>query len=168
MTHIWSKFLLNLDWILETLACDHTKVTPYFIESINSERGFWAGPCTTLVSYLLGWCEPKDSDYVLMGEHLSHRFNSRLFKKKNDKFLFQFLQITRSLLRNHQCQTTVRQGFPGKEPANGQELRLQWSPTEVKYWHPVIESKMVVITIRYLKITNNKQIKRRISDISNQ
>ncbi|EAA12397.4 AGAP007991-PA, partial [Anopheles gambiae str. PEST] len=43
--------------IFQTLACDHTKVTPYFIESINSERGFWAGPCPTLISYLLGWCE---------------------------------------------------------------------------------------------------------------
>lgn len=55
--------------IFQTLACDHTKVTPYFIESIISQRGFWAGPCSNLFSYLLGWCEPKDSEYVLMGEH---------------------------------------------------------------------------------------------------
>jgi pancreatic lipase-related protein 1 len=57
--------------IFQTLACDHTKVTPYFIESITSKRGFWAGPCTNLLSYLLGWCEPKTKDLVLMGEHCS-------------------------------------------------------------------------------------------------
>lgn len=56
-------------FFLETLACDHTKVTPYFIESINSPYGFYSGPCLNLFSYLLGWCEPKDSEYVLMGEH---------------------------------------------------------------------------------------------------
>lgn len=59
-------------YLPETLACDHTKVTPYFIESINSPKGFFAGPCTTLFSYLIGWCEPKESEYVLMGEHCSH------------------------------------------------------------------------------------------------
>lgn len=55
--------------LFKTLACDHTKVTPYFIESINSERGFWAGPCRNLLTYVLGWCQPKDEEYVLMGEH---------------------------------------------------------------------------------------------------
>lgn len=55
--------------LFKTLACDHTKVTPYFIESINSERGFFAGPCRNLLSYVLGWCHPKDEEYVLMGEH---------------------------------------------------------------------------------------------------
>lgn len=59
--------------IFQTLACDHTKVTPYFIESIVSPKGFWAGPCTNLFTYLLGWCEPKDSDLVLMGEHCSYK-----------------------------------------------------------------------------------------------
>ncbi|KFB48158.1 AGAP007991-PA-like protein [Anopheles sinensis] len=71
--------------IFQTLACDHTKVTPYFIESINSERGFWAGPCPTLISYLLGWCEPKDSDYVLMGEHLSRRARGVFYVTTNAK-----------------------------------------------------------------------------------
>lgn len=58
--------------IFQTLACDHTKVTPYFIESITSKRGFYAGPCPNLLTYLIGWCEPKDADFVLMGEHVSH------------------------------------------------------------------------------------------------
>ncbi|XP_053663195.1 uncharacterized protein LOC128712324 [Anopheles marshallii] len=71
--------------IFQTLACDHTKVTPYFIESINSERGFWAGPCPTLISYLLGWCEPKDSDYVLMGEHLSKQARGVFYVTTNAK-----------------------------------------------------------------------------------
>ncbi|CAH2238683.1 jg4357 [Pararge aegeria aegeria] len=57
----------------KTLSCDHTKVTPYFIESINSRVGFWAGPCPNLFSYLIGWCEPKDTEYVLMGEHVTHK-----------------------------------------------------------------------------------------------
>ncbi|XP_055548517.1 phospholipase A1 member A [Wyeomyia smithii] len=71
--------------IFQTLACDHTKVTPYFIESINSEKGFWAGPCTTLISYLLGWCEPKDSDYVLMGEHVSQSARGIYYVTTNAK-----------------------------------------------------------------------------------
>ncbi|XP_061383177.1 pancreatic lipase-related protein 2-like [Danaus plexippus] len=61
------------DTIFQTLSCDHTKVTPYFIESITSPVGFWAGPCPNLFSYLIGWCEPKDTQYVLMGEHVTHK-----------------------------------------------------------------------------------------------
>jgi pancreatic lipase-related protein 1 len=57
--------------IFETLACDHTKVTPYFIESITTEQGFYAGPCTNLLSYLFGWCQPKEKELVLMGENCS-------------------------------------------------------------------------------------------------
>lgn len=58
----------------ETLACDHTKVTPYFIESINSQKGFYAGPCRNLLTYIVGWCQPSESEYVLMGEHCSPKY----------------------------------------------------------------------------------------------
>ncbi|XP_066253941.1 phospholipase A1 1 [Euwallacea similis] len=61
------------DTVFKTLACDHTKVTPYFIESIISKKGFWAYPCPTLISFMLNWCSPQDEDYVLMGEHVSHK-----------------------------------------------------------------------------------------------
>ncbi|XP_046388163.1 uncharacterized protein LOC124157471 [Ischnura elegans] len=55
--------------IYETLACDHQKVTPYFIESITSERGFWATPCSNLLLYLVGWCTTTDrSKLIKMGE----------------------------------------------------------------------------------------------------
>ncbi|XP_015514869.1 inactive pancreatic lipase-related protein 1 [Neodiprion pinetum] len=54
--------------ILQTLSCDHTKVTPYYIESITTEVGFWAAPCANLLSYLIGWCNPAENEYVLMGE----------------------------------------------------------------------------------------------------
>lgn len=66
-------FLSIFSCSIATLACDHTRVTPYFIESINSPKGFYAGPCRNLLSYVLGWCEPKDNEYVLMGEHCSHK-----------------------------------------------------------------------------------------------
>jgi hypothetical protein len=56
-----------------TLSCDHTKVTPYFIESINSVAGFWAVPCPNQFLYYLGFCNPPDDQYVLMGEHVSHK-----------------------------------------------------------------------------------------------
>jgi len=56
-----------------TLSCDHTKVTPYFIESINSRVGFWAVPCPNQFLYYLGFCNPPDDQYVLMGEHVSRR-----------------------------------------------------------------------------------------------
>lgn len=56
-----------------TLSCDHTKVTPYFIESINSKAGFWAVPCPNQFLYYLGFCNPPDDQYVLMGEHVSHK-----------------------------------------------------------------------------------------------
>ncbi|XP_055712258.1 pancreatic lipase-related protein 2 [Phlebotomus papatasi] len=71
--------------LFDTLACDHTKVTPYFIESINSPKGFYAGPCPNLLSYLLGWCEPKDSEYVLMGEHVSHEARGIYYVTTNAK-----------------------------------------------------------------------------------
>lgn len=58
------------DTIFKTLACDHTKVTPYFIESIISPKGFWAYPCQNLISFLLRICNPEEDDYVLMGEHV--------------------------------------------------------------------------------------------------
>lgn len=61
-------------FIVETLACDHTKVTPYFIESIITKKGFWAYPCPTLISFMLNWCSPDDQDYVLMGEHVTHQY----------------------------------------------------------------------------------------------
>ncbi|XP_026463547.1 pancreatic lipase-related protein 2-like [Ctenocephalides felis] len=71
--------------LFKTLSCDHTKVTPYFIESINSPKGFWAGPCANLISYLIGWCEPKDDEYVLMGEHISHKARGIYYVTTNAK-----------------------------------------------------------------------------------
>ncbi|CAO1352331.1 unnamed protein product [Diamesa hyperborea] len=71
--------------IFQTLACDHTKVTPYFIESITSKKGFWAGPCTNLFTYLLGWCEPKDKDMVVMGEHCSWKARGVYYVTTNGK-----------------------------------------------------------------------------------
>lgn len=59
--------------IAGTLSCDHTKVTPYFIESINSKAGFWAVPCPNQFLYYLGFCNPPDDQYVLMGEHVSRK-----------------------------------------------------------------------------------------------
>ncbi|KAG5309423.1 LIPR2 protein, partial [Acromyrmex insinuator] len=58
--------------ILQTLSCDHTKVTPYYIESITTKKGFWAAPCANLFSYLIGWCNPKKDEYILMGEDSPH------------------------------------------------------------------------------------------------
>lgn len=56
----------------ETLSCDHTKVTPYYIESVTTKVGFWAAPCGNLFSYLIGWCKPKLDEYILMGEDAPH------------------------------------------------------------------------------------------------
>lgn len=58
--------------IIRTLSCDHTKVTPYFIESINSEVGFWAVPCSNRFLYMLGLCDRPLNEWVLMGEHAPH------------------------------------------------------------------------------------------------
>ncbi|KAF2879431.1 hypothetical protein ILUMI_26740 [Ignelater luminosus] len=70
---------------LETVACDHTKVTPYFIESIITPKGFYAYPCPNLVSYLIGWCNPEDNEYVLMGEHVSRKARGIYYVKTNPK-----------------------------------------------------------------------------------
>ncbi|XP_058801620.1 pancreatic lipase-related protein 2 [Phymastichus coffea] len=58
--------------ILQTLSCDHTKVTPYYIESITTKVGFWAAPCANLFSYLIGWCNPSEDEYIPMGEDTPH------------------------------------------------------------------------------------------------
>ncbi|XP_070509269.1 lipase member H [Chironomus tepperi] len=71
--------------IFQTLACDHTRVTPLFIESITSSKGFFAGPCNNLFSYLLGWCEPKDNDLVLMGEYCSWKARGVYYVTTNAK-----------------------------------------------------------------------------------
>uniref|UniRef100_A0A336LVZ2 CSON006317 protein n=1 Tax=Culicoides sonorensis TaxID=179676 RepID=A0A336LVZ2_CULSO len=93
--------------IFQTLACDHTKVTPYFIESITSQEGFWAGPCPTLFSYLLGWCEPKDSDYVLMGEHVSWSARGVYYVTTNAKppFARGFPGKSKRTVRNGEART---------------------------------------------------------------
>lgn len=58
--------------LAETLSCDHTKVTPYYIESINTKVGFWAAPCANLFSYLIGWCTPPEEEHIAMGEDTPH------------------------------------------------------------------------------------------------
>ncbi|KAL7292966.1 hypothetical protein TKK_0013417 [Trichogramma kaykai] len=58
--------------LLQTLSCDHTKVTPYYIESITTKVGFWAAPCPNLFSYLIGLCDPNEDDYIPMGEDTPH------------------------------------------------------------------------------------------------
>ncbi|KAJ1519687.1 hypothetical protein ONE63_004950 [Megalurothrips usitatus] len=60
------------DSLIKTLSCDHTKVSPYYVESIVTPVGFWALPCPNLFSYLLGFCQPKDEDYIIMGEDAPH------------------------------------------------------------------------------------------------
>ena len=63
---------INLSKFSETLSCDHTKVTPYYIESITTKAGFWAAPCANLLSYLIGWCDPAEEEYIPMGEDTPH------------------------------------------------------------------------------------------------
>nr|CAH7744777.1 unnamed protein product [Callosobruchus chinensis] len=71
------------DTVFKTLACDHTKVTPYFIESIVTKRGFWAYPCPTLLSFMIGWCRPEDHEYVLMGEHINRKARGIYYVRTN-------------------------------------------------------------------------------------
>lgn len=47
-------------------------MTPYYIESITTKKGFWAAPCGNLFSYLIGWCNPPLEKYILMGEDTPH------------------------------------------------------------------------------------------------
>ncbi|KAK4886617.1 hypothetical protein RN001_002888 [Aquatica leii] len=71
------------DTLFKTVACDHTKVTPYFIESIVTSKGFYAYPCPNLVSFLIGWCNPDDDEYVLMGEHVSQKARGIYYVRTN-------------------------------------------------------------------------------------
>lgn len=73
------------DSIIQTLSCDHTKVTPYFIESINSNVGFWSTPCTNRFYFNLGLCDPPESEYVLMGEHVTHKARGIYYLHTNAK-----------------------------------------------------------------------------------
>ncbi|XKL63824.1 hypothetical protein PGB90_006188 [Kerria lacca] len=71
--------------LIETLSCDHTKVTPYYIESIITEVGFWSVPCPNRFFYAFGWCNPPESEYVLMGEHVSHLARGIYYLETNAK-----------------------------------------------------------------------------------
>ncbi|XP_063241636.1 inactive pancreatic lipase-related protein 1-like [Bacillus rossius redtenbacheri] len=95
--------------LFKTLSCDHTKVTPYFIESINSKAGFWASPCTSQLLYFLGWCTPSDQDYILMGEHAPHTARGLFYLSTN-------------------ARRPYAKGFPGKrKPRKGDARNLQLS-----------------------------------------
>nr|CAD7451866.1 unnamed protein product [Timema tahoe] len=92
--------------ITETLSCDHTKVTPYFIESINSQKGFWASPCSSQLLYYIGWCTPSDEEYVLMGEHAPHTARGLYYLTTNGR-------------------KPYAKGFPGKrKPLKGDARNL--------------------------------------------
>ncbi|XP_039285454.1 phospholipase A1 1 [Nilaparvata lugens] len=69
--------------IIRTLSCDHTKVTPYFIESINSKKGFWAVSCANRVLYNLGLCTGPDAKYYLMGEDASPKLRGIFYLSTN-------------------------------------------------------------------------------------
>ncbi|KAF4525573.1 hypothetical protein B566_EDAN010432, partial [Ephemera danica] len=69
--------------LFQTLSCDHTKVTPYFIESIVSEKGFWAAPCSSFLNYMLGWCNPREEDYIRMGEDAPHTARGEYYLETN-------------------------------------------------------------------------------------
>ncbi|XP_046664366.1 pancreatic lipase-related protein 2 [Homalodisca vitripennis] len=69
--------------IIKTLSCDHTKVTPYFIESINSEAGFWSVPCSNRFLFMLGFCNPPAQDWVLMGEHANPKIRGIFYLTTN-------------------------------------------------------------------------------------
>nr|XP_022917694.1 lipase member I-like [Onthophagus taurus] len=49
------------------LACNHHRAPFYYAESINSENGFWAWPCTNYFSYLAGRCPPREPQ-IIMGD----------------------------------------------------------------------------------------------------
>ncbi|XP_047119947.1 inactive pancreatic lipase-related protein 1 [Schistocerca piceifrons] len=87
--------------LLKSLSCDHTKVTPYFIESINSLNGFWAAPCSNQFLFFIGWCQPKDEDYIIMGEDVPHTARGLYYLTTN-------------------ARKPYAKGFPGrKRPARG-------------------------------------------------
>ena len=124
------KLLIYYYRFQETLACDHTRVTPFFIESIISPIGFWASPCPNRFMYSLGLCPTRDEDYVIMGEHAPwtwvHPRNFNLKKKKkNNKFYYRFTDKKFFSARGIYYLTTnarkpYAQGFPGKKrPAEG-------------------------------------------------
>ncbi|XP_050541855.1 pancreatic lipase-related protein 2-like [Daktulosphaira vitifoliae] len=71
--------------LIRTLSCDHTKVSPYFIESINSDIGFWAKPCSNRFLFNLGLCDSPESEYVLMGEHITHKARGTFYLTTNAK-----------------------------------------------------------------------------------
>ncbi|CAH0389246.1 unnamed protein product [Bemisia tabaci] len=73
------------DTLIKQLSCDHTVVTPYFVESINSERGFWAVPCPNRFLFNLGLCDGAISEYVPMGEHVPWRARGVYYLTTNAK-----------------------------------------------------------------------------------
>lgn len=56
-----------LFFLTDPAACSHHRAAEYFRESINSEQSFWAWPCSSYISYLLGRC-PRNNDWYQIGE----------------------------------------------------------------------------------------------------
>lgn len=51
----------------DAFACSHHRAPDYFSESITSLRGFWGWPCSSYMSYLLGFCR-RTNNLVIAGE----------------------------------------------------------------------------------------------------
>ncbi|XP_075152331.1 phospholipase A1 member A-like isoform X2 [Haematobia irritans] len=71
ITNYVSKSLGNftLPRITDPFACFHHRALDYFHESIRSPRGFWGWPCTSYMTYLLGYC-PRSNVLVEAGENV--------------------------------------------------------------------------------------------------
>jgi len=95
--------------IIRTLSCDHTKVTPYFIESINSEDGFWAVPCANRFFYTLGLCNSPIQDWVLMGENANPKIRGIFYLTTN-------------------ANAPYAQGLPGRRKQNANRRQRQLPP----------------------------------------
>lgn len=52
----------------DPFACSHQRAPEYFLESINTIKGFWGWACSSYINYLLGFCPPTNYQ-VLAGEH---------------------------------------------------------------------------------------------------
>lgn len=50
-------------------ACNHHRAPLYYAESINTDKHFYAWPCTSYFDYLLGRCPPVDPQ-IVMGEYV--------------------------------------------------------------------------------------------------
>jgi Lipase len=72
----------------DILSCSHHRCPNYFMESIQSTKGFYGWKCQSYFHYVLGLCPYNANDMLLAGENCAVTTRGMYLVKTNSEFPF--------------------------------------------------------------------------------